>query len=375
MKNLMCVRLVTIFLVLFGIVSNIAIAGNANAVYPAVFAFGDSIFDTGNNNNLATASKCNFPPYGRDFYGGAATGRFGNGKVLSDVITAAMGVKDTLPAYLNTQLTAQDLTTGVCFASGGSGLDDLTANTQGGVLTMGAQLNLFKQYIEKLRAAVGTQKSSEIISNALFIISAGNNDVSFAYSYTIRRTLLFNVYAGMLVDSSQNFLKSLYQLGARHVWVLSTLPLGCLPAARSTFGGPIRACLDFENVLAQTFNGMLSTSVSNLKASLQDYDVKFVDVYTPMLSIITNPSASGFQNVVNGCCGSGTFEMGASCNMFTFQCPSTAAYFFWDVAHPSERAYQLTVAQLLHAQNYDLTSHHVAKALHPLNVSNLNFKN
>lgn len=87
MKNLVWVRLVTIFLVLFGRVSNIAIVANANAVYPAVFAFGDSIFDTGNNNNLATASKCNFPPYGRDFYGGAATGRFGNGKVLSDVIS------------------------------------------------------------------------------------------------------------------------------------------------------------------------------------------------------------------------------------------------------------------------------------------------
>lgn len=157
------------------------------------------------------------------------------------------------------------------------------------------------------------------------------------------------------------------------MWVLSTIPLGCLPAARSTFGGPISACLDFENVLAQTFNGMLSTGVSSLKSSLPDYDVKFVDVYTPMLDIITNPSASGFENVVNGCCGTGTFEMGASCNVFTYQCPSTAAYFFWDVAHPSERAYQLTVAQLLHAQNYDLTSHHVVKALHPLNVSNIDF--
>lgn len=72
---------------------------------------------------------------------------------------------------------------------------------------MGAQLDLFKQYIEKLRAAVGTQKAAEIISNALFIISAGNNDVAFAYTYTVRRALLFNVYAGMLVDSSQNFLK------------------------------------------------------------------------------------------------------------------------------------------------------------------------
>jgi hypothetical protein len=87
MEKLMWVRLVTIFLVLFGRVSNIAIAQTTNAQYPAVFAFGDSIFDTGNNNGLFTASKCNFPPYGKDFYGGQATGRFGNGRVLSDLIS------------------------------------------------------------------------------------------------------------------------------------------------------------------------------------------------------------------------------------------------------------------------------------------------
>jgi len=87
MENLLWVRF-TIFVVLFGSrVSNIAIAQTINAAFPAVFAFGDSIFDTGNNNNLWTTTKCNFPPYGRDFYGGRATGRFGNGRVLSDLIS------------------------------------------------------------------------------------------------------------------------------------------------------------------------------------------------------------------------------------------------------------------------------------------------
>ncbi|CAJ2675790.1 unnamed protein product [Trifolium pratense] len=372
MEKLMWVRLVTIFLVLFGRVSNIAIAQNTNAAFPAVLAFGDSIFDTGNNNNLLTASKCNFPPYGKDFYGGRATGRFGNGRVLSDLITSALGVKDTLPAFLNPALTAQDLPTGVCFASGGSGWDDLTANVQGGVLTMGTQLRYFEQYITKLRAVVGTEKAADIISKALFIISAGNNDVAFAHSFTIRHLLPFNVYGGQLVGASQNFLKSLYQLGARHVWVLSTLPLGCLPAARS-ITGPLRLCVDLENILATQFNGWLANGLASLKSSLPDYDLRFVDVYTPMLRLIQNPLAAGFVNVWNGCCGTGTFEMGPACNVFTFQCPSDASYFFWDVAHPSERAYKATIAQLFHAQNYDLTSYNISQTIHPLNVSNLIF--
>ena len=57
-----------------------------NETIPAVIIFGDSIVDTGNNNNLATIAKCNFPPYGKDFPGQIPTGRFGNGKVPPDLI-------------------------------------------------------------------------------------------------------------------------------------------------------------------------------------------------------------------------------------------------------------------------------------------------
>lgn len=58
-----------------------------NRTVPAVYVFGDSIVDPGNNNaNFRTVFKCNFPPYGRDFPGGIATGRFSNGRVPSDFI-------------------------------------------------------------------------------------------------------------------------------------------------------------------------------------------------------------------------------------------------------------------------------------------------
>lgn len=38
-----------------------------------------------------------------------------------------LGIKDLLPAYLGTNLTNQDLITGVSFACGGTGFDLLTA--------------------------------------------------------------------------------------------------------------------------------------------------------------------------------------------------------------------------------------------------------
>ena len=64
--------------------ADIKLAGNNT--FPAVIFFGDSIVDTGNNNYVLTVAKCNFPPYGKDFIGGKATGRFCNGKVPPDFV-------------------------------------------------------------------------------------------------------------------------------------------------------------------------------------------------------------------------------------------------------------------------------------------------
>lgn len=57
-----------------------------NVTVPGLIVFGDSIADQGNNNNLSTVMKCNFPPYGIDFTGGLATGRFTNARTPSDMI-------------------------------------------------------------------------------------------------------------------------------------------------------------------------------------------------------------------------------------------------------------------------------------------------
>ena len=54
---------------------------------PALLAFGDSIVDPGNNNEiLLTFIKANFPPYGKDFEDGKATGRFSNGRIPTDFL-------------------------------------------------------------------------------------------------------------------------------------------------------------------------------------------------------------------------------------------------------------------------------------------------
>ena len=52
---------------------------------PCMHIFGDSLSEVGNNNNLPTLAKYNYPPYGVDFPTGA-TGRSTNGLTGPDFI-------------------------------------------------------------------------------------------------------------------------------------------------------------------------------------------------------------------------------------------------------------------------------------------------
>ncbi|KAJ3670782.1 hypothetical protein LUZ60_008208 [Juncus effusus] len=122
---------------------------------PGLFTFGDSTMDPGNNSILNTETKATFLPYGEDFPTHAPTGRFSNGKLVADYVAMALNLSDTLPAYAGHEVTVNDI--GVSFASAGSGLDDLTAQSVK-VNTMSDQVQQFAEYIRKLKALKGVRK-------------------------------------------------------------------------------------------------------------------------------------------------------------------------------------------------------------------------
>ena len=99
-----------------------------SAKVPAIIVFGDSTVDAGNNDYISTVLKSNFEPYGRDFQGGMPTGRFSNGRIPTDFISEAFGLKPLVPAYLDPDFSIKDFATGVCFASAGSGYDNATSD-------------------------------------------------------------------------------------------------------------------------------------------------------------------------------------------------------------------------------------------------------
>jgi hypothetical protein len=53
----------------------------------AMFVFGDSLVDTGNNDFIPSTARANFRPNGLDYPTRRPTGRFCNGKIISDFIS------------------------------------------------------------------------------------------------------------------------------------------------------------------------------------------------------------------------------------------------------------------------------------------------
>ncbi|GKE79850.1 GDSL esterase/lipase 1-like protein, partial [Tanacetum coccineum] len=85
----------------------------------AVFVFGDSLFDPGNNNyiNTTTAFQANFTPYGESYFY-PPTGRFSNGRLIPDFI-AEYARLPLIPPYLKPG--NKEFTYGANFASAGAG--------------------------------------------------------------------------------------------------------------------------------------------------------------------------------------------------------------------------------------------------------------
>ncbi|KAM7518148.1 hypothetical protein LguiB_017110 [Lonicera macranthoides] len=297
-----------------------------------------TLVDSGNNNNLRTLAKCNFPPYGKDFAGGIATGRFTNGKTPADFLAQILGIKDLVPAYLDPNLQDKDLPTGVSFASGGTGYDNETA-----------ELVMFKEYIEKLKGVVGEEQANNILRDSLYLVVAVSNDLANTYFTIGFRRLQYNVaaYADLLVASASEFVQEIYKLGARKIAVFGAPPLGCLPFQRTVAGGLFRRCSEKQNRAAKLYNTKLSSQLDSLNTSLSQAKVVYIDIYNPLNDIIQNPAKYGFDVVDRGCCGTGTLELAVMCNRLSPTCSNETKYLFWDSFHPTEQGYKLVVQRVV----------------------------
>ncbi|CAM8887681.1 unnamed protein product [Rhodiola kirilowii] len=325
---------------------------------PAVFVFGDSTADPGNNNFIGTPFTSNFPPYGQDLPNHQPTGRFSNGRLVPDFMAEYAGVKDLIPPYLDPKLSLDELMTGVSFASAGSGFDPLTPKISG-ALSIPEQLDNFIEYKSRLAHKIGKQRTDELISKALYVVSAGTNDFVINYITLPPRRLRYTVaeYEKLIVQYVHQFTQGLLREGAKKIYQGGLPPIGCLPVVITLYSKPDplhRGCIDTYNAIARSYNKLLANKLANVASEVAAYGAKVVyaDIYNPVNVMIQQHDKFGFDKVTIGCCGTGLLETTILCNSKSCVCKDVSKYAFFDSIHPTEKVYYILAKTLRPDMDY-----------------------
>ncbi|OEL24145.1 GDSL esterase/lipase [Dichanthelium oligosanthes] len=314
-------------------------------VVPAMYVFGDSLVDVGNNNFLPPPAPRSVPPNGIDLPPTVLprTGRSTNGYNLADIVAQHLGFKMSPPAYLSlTPLSSLDLLRGqggANYASGGSGILDITGN---GTITLRKQVQLFAETKARIirTALVDPQKLDELLAQSLFLISSGGNDFD-AFDNGLPISQAPELIAGMVADYLK-YINELYKLGARRLALLDIVPVGCLPSQRAiTANGE---CDNDGNSMSQMFNALLRTEMTKAVAAFMPclkYSVN--SLYNAYSDMIANPALAGLREVKKGCCGGGKFNGEVGCTRASSLCADRDEYLFWDLVHGTQAAYRWAV--------------------------------
>uniref|UniRef100_A0A7N0T742 GDSL esterase/lipase n=1 Tax=Kalanchoe fedtschenkoi TaxID=63787 RepID=A0A7N0T742_KALFE len=326
------------------------------------FIFGDSLVDVGNNNYLLTLSKADSPPYGIDFAssGGNPTGRFTNGRTITDIVDEALGAGSFSPPYLDPNAKQESaILRGLNYASGSSGILDETGIFFIGRISLSKQVSNFEETKFHMVNLMGQRKADELIRRAIFSITTGSNDIlshlqdSFLTSFMDHK-LSPSTFQNFLISNMTMQLKRLQNLGAHKILVVGVGPLGCIPIVRALNFVPLGECADQVNAFVRSYNLNLRKMLEKLNQETypQLPIVVFADPYAIVSRVIQSPHLYGFENAYDPCCVGHFLPFiclgGSQANATTYGlCQDRSKYVFWDAYHPTEAANIIIAKELL----------------------------
>ncbi|KAJ7295778.1 hypothetical protein O6H91_Y164500 [Diphasiastrum complanatum] len=331
-----CLRLLLVFPVVRAQVQGGTQGSNLKQ---ALFIFGDSLVDVGNNNYINSLAKANIPYNGIDYDNGVPTGRFCNGRTVADVLGDLMGIPPP-PPYLAPTTKGTAILQGVNYASGAGGILDSTGANYISRISFNQQLQLFSNTKTSLVQILGSDGAEQLLSKAIFYIVHGSNDYINNYLVANSATAARfspSQYQNLLMSTFSQQLSTLYNLGARKVVVFGVGPLGCIPSQLNQRNSP-GPCIQFINDLVVNFNNGARQMLTFLNAQLPGSSFVFGDTYSAFVEQFNNPNRYGFASTNIGCCGLGKFNGGFPCLPFSNLCPDRSKYLFWDPFHPSDAA-------------------------------------
>ncbi|CAL4926031.1 unnamed protein product [Urochloa decumbens] len=260
---------------------------------PALFVFGDSQTDVGNNNNnLVTPFRANFPHNDVDYPpGNLATGRFSNGYNLADFM-----------------------------------------GTKGLAITFGEQierdyLSVYKRLVQKL----GKAQATTHLASSIFAAGIGGNDIatrvlSDPTTTTTDQLLLISdqQFINLLSKSLKRKLQRLYELGMRKLFLVGTGPLGCYPLLRQRSLVAME-CDAEANALSRQYNAAAV-------AILRDMSTR----HPGLAVLLLGPIRGGFAEAKAACCGVGESAALLICMPANTLCANRTSHVFWDGGHLTE---------------------------------------
>ncbi|XP_009627000.3 GDSL esterase/lipase At5g41890 [Nicotiana tomentosiformis] len=322
------------------------------------FVFGDSLVDAGNNNFLFTLSKADSPPYGIDFKPshGQPTGRFTNGRTISDIVGQALGTNSFPPPYLAPNVESNATHSGINYASGASGILDATGTVFIGRVPLREQINNFEESRRYIVNAMGEKNAKRFLTKAMFSVTIGSNDVINYFQPSIPFLSYEKVspttFQDFLVSNLTMNLQRLHGLGARKFVVVGVGPLGCIPFIRAIkliSGGK---CSVEVNTLIRSYNKRLKAELNRLNKDMGPKAIfLYANSYDVFRDIILNYKQHGFENGDAPCCG-GYFPpfvcyKGKNANTSSVMCDDRGKYVFWDAYHPTEAANVIVAKKFL----------------------------
>lgn len=306
----------------------------------ALFVFGDSLFDPGNNNYINTTPEfqANFWPYGISYFD-PPTGRFSDGRLIPDFI-AEYARLPLIPAYLDPR-RHNEFVYGANFASGGAGA--LVESHAGFVVDLKTQLQYFGDLEKHFRQNLGDAKAEQLVSDAVYLFSCGGNDYlspvgnneSILYPYTHQQ------YVEMVIGNLTDVIKGIHGKGGRKFGIVTIPPLGCWPSIRAGRAG--NSCSEEIEIITSLHNEAVSKKFQELEKQLEGLVYSKYDLSTAISNRMKKPSRYGFKVGDSACCGSGPFGGIYSCGGKRgtpefHLCDNASDYFFFDSYHPNEVA-------------------------------------
>ncbi|KAI5061371.1 hypothetical protein GOP47_0023876 [Adiantum capillus-veneris] len=341
-------------------------AASSNPLFPAMFVFGDSLLDPGNNVLLASASSAlprflsspNHPPYGRDLPSHLPTGRYSNGLLLSDILARHMDLPYP-PPYLSKK---DNFTKGTSFAFGGAVIFNIRRKFQTPRIDFYNEVSYFKDFQEELSTSMGEDGASELILKSLFLIWIGSNDYlvnyysnPFGQGFAQKRYTAIE-FRETLISLYRQQIVRLYGMGARKFALVSLPPIGCTPVILLLFSrSDSTTCIDVVNEEVKNYNALLLKMSKELQGAYPSAQFTYLDAYDHSLKFIQDPKAFGFKDSLHPCCALGPYGGVPICSTsINSICDDASQYVYWDFAHPTESAFSLAANWFLQGSPPDV---------------------